>query len=73
MAKRVCSWWVEYLLVTPLRRLVHNPERLLAPFVTAGMTVLEVGPAMGFFTLPFACLVGPTGQVICVDVQDGML
>jgi ubiquinone/menaquinone biosynthesis C-methylase UbiE len=73
MAKRVCPWWVGFLLVTPLRRLVYNPERLLAPFVTGGMTVLEVGPAMGFFTLPLAGLVGSTGQVVCVDVQERML
>jgi len=73
MARRVCPWWVGFLLVTPLRRLVQNPERILAPFVTAGMTVLEVGPAMGFFTLPLASLAGPTGRVVCVDVQERML
>ena len=73
MAKGICPWWVGYLLVTPLRRLVHNPERLLAPFVTPGMTVLEVGPGMGFFTLPLAGMVGPTGRVVCVDVQERML
>jgi ubiquinone/menaquinone biosynthesis C-methylase UbiE len=28
---------------------------------------------MGFFTLPLARLVGPSGRVICVDVQERML
>jgi len=37
------------------------------------MRVLDVGPAMGFFTLPLARLVGPSGRVICVDVQEKML
>jgi predicted O-methyltransferase YrrM len=37
------------------------------------MTVLEVGPAMGFFTLPMAAMVGPTGRIICVDVQERMV
>lgn len=37
------------------------------------MHVLDVGPAMGFFTLPLARLVGPSGQVICVDIQEKML
>jgi ubiquinone/menaquinone biosynthesis C-methylase UbiE len=37
------------------------------------MTVLEVGPGMGFFSLPLADLVGPQGQVVCVDVQERML
>jgi len=73
MAPRVCPWWVGYLLVSPLRRLLHNPDKILAAFVTPGMTVLEVGPAMGFFTLPLASLVGPTGRIVCVDVQTRML
>jgi ubiquinone/menaquinone biosynthesis C-methylase UbiE len=28
---------------------------------------------MGFFTLPLATLVGPTGHIVCVDVQERML
>jgi len=60
-------------LVSPLRRLLHNPERILSALVTPGMTVLEVGPAMGFFTLPLAIMVGPTGRIVCVDVQARML
>jgi ubiquinone/menaquinone biosynthesis C-methylase UbiE len=73
MSKRVCPHWVGYLLANPLRRFVHNPDRILAPFVTGGMTVLDVGPGMGFFTLPLAKRVGPAGKVICVDVQESML
>jgi ubiquinone/menaquinone biosynthesis C-methylase UbiE len=37
------------------------------------MTVLEPGPGIGFFTLDLARLVGPTGKVVAVDVQRGML
>jgi SAM-dependent methyltransferase len=37
------------------------------------MTVLEPGPAMGFFTLDLARLVGPGGRVIAVDVQPKMI
>lgn len=37
------------------------------------MTVLDIGSAMGFFTLPLARMVGPQGKVICVDMQEGML
>lgn len=73
MATHVCPWWVGYFLVSPLRRLFHNPDELLAAFVTPGMTVLDVGPGMGFFTLPLATMVGPTGRVVCVDVQERML
>jgi ubiquinone/menaquinone biosynthesis C-methylase UbiE len=37
------------------------------------MTVLDVGPGMGFFTLPLAKRVGSNGKVVCVDVQESML
>jgi ubiquinone/menaquinone biosynthesis C-methylase UbiE len=37
------------------------------------MTVLEVGSGMGFFTLPLARLVGETGHVVCVDLQEKMI
>ncbi len=37
------------------------------------MTVLEVGPGMGYFSLPLARMVGASGEVVCVDVQKRML
>jgi len=50
-----------------------DPRKLLAPYVRQGMTVLEPGPGMGFFTLELACLVGPSGRVLAVDIQARML
>lgn len=73
MAERVCPWWVGYLLVSPVRRLLQDPAALLRPFVREGMTVLEPGPGMGFFTLEAARLAGPSGRVVAVDVQPRML
>ena len=73
MAIRVCPWWLGPLLASPLRRLWQHPRRLLAPHVRPGMTVLEPGPGMGFFTLDLARLVGPSGRVVAVDVQPRML
>ena len=70
---RVCPWWLGYLLVTPLRRLLHDPEEILAPYVHEGMTVLEPGPGMGFFTIPLARMVGTSGRVVAVDIQRRML
>jgi ubiquinone/menaquinone biosynthesis C-methylase UbiE len=70
---RVCPWWLGPLLASPLRRLWQDPRRILAPHVRPGMTVLEPGPGMGFFTLPLARLVGPSGLVVAVDVQPRML
>jgi ubiquinone/menaquinone biosynthesis C-methylase UbiE len=73
MALKVCPWWIGYLLLGPLRRRLQNPARILAPYVRPGMTVLEPGPGMGFFTLDLARLAGSSGRVVAVDVQPRML
>lgn len=62
-----------YFLVSPLRWLYQNPEKILAPFIKSGMTVLEIGPGMGYFTLPMARTVGQSGRIVCVDIQERML
>ena len=69
----VCPSWWGYFLLNPLRRWRQNPSDLLAPHVREGMTVLEPGPGMGFFTLELARRVGKTGRVIAVEIQTGML
>jgi len=73
MSKRVCPWWLGYLLASPIRRLLEDPSEVLAPYVAEGMTVLEPGPGMGFFTLELARRVGPSGRVVAVDVQPRMI
>ncbi len=73
MENHVCPWYIGYLLASPFRRLFQHPENILNPYVKAGMTVLEIGPGMGFFSLPLAKLVGESGQVICVELQERML
>jgi ubiquinone/menaquinone biosynthesis C-methylase UbiE len=74
MPERVCPWWIGYLLASPLRKWMgQDPFQILRPYVREGMTVLEPGPGMGFFTLPLAKLVGPQGRVIAVDLQPKMI
>ena len=73
MPHSVCPWWIGYLLASPLRRLRYDPAEVLAPYVHEGMTVLEPGPGMGFFTLELARVVGPSGRVVAVDIQRQML
>jgi 2-polyprenyl-3-methyl-5-hydroxy-6-metoxy-1,4-benzoquinol methylase len=63
-----------YLLASPVRRwLGQDPVKILSPYVREGMTVLEPGPGMGFFTIPLTRLVGSAGRVIAVDVQSKMI
>ncbi|HEV2399088.1 MAG TPA: class I SAM-dependent methyltransferase [Candidatus Sulfotelmatobacter sp.] len=74
MPHRVCPWWIGYFLASPVRRwLGQNPEKILRPYIREGMTVLEPGPGMGFFTIPLAQMVGPSGKVIAVDLQPKMI
>ena len=73
MSGAVCPWWLGYFIAAPWRRLWQDPRTLLRPFITEGVTVLEPGPGMGFFTLEAARLVGPKGHVVAVDIQPRML
>lgn len=73
MAHQVCPWWLGYVLASPLRRLSQKPEVIVEPYVQDGMTVLEPGPGMGFFTPELAKRVGPKGRVVAVDVQSKMI
>jgi ubiquinone/menaquinone biosynthesis C-methylase UbiE len=73
MSHRVCPWWLGYLLASPVRRLLQDPQEILRPFVAAGMKTLDIGCGMGFFTLPLADLVGPSGRVVAVDLQEEMI
>jgi ubiquinone/menaquinone biosynthesis C-methylase UbiE len=68
-----CPVWLGRLLASPLRRLLENPAKLVLPLVGPDTQVLELGPAMGFFSLPVAQALGRDGKLICVDVQEGML
>ena len=59
----VCPWWIGYLLASPVRRMFQKPETIVGPFVKRGMRILEIGPGMGFFTLPMAGMIGLEGRV----------
>lgn len=74
MPHSVCPWWLGYFLASPVRRwLGQDPFAILRPYIREGMTVLEPGPGMGFFTIPLAQMVGASGKVIAVDLQPKMI
>lgn len=73
MVHRVCPWWLGYILASPIRRLLQDPAATVQPYIQQGMTVLEPGPGMGFFTVEMARRVGASGRVIAVDVQPRMI
>ncbi|MGO8793243.1 MAG: class I SAM-dependent methyltransferase [Candidatus Sulfotelmatobacter sp.] len=61
---------------------LEDPERLIwlppvdviqATAVSTGANVADVGAGTGYFALPIACAVGPTGKVYAIDLQQEML
>lgn len=64
-----CPWLMQYFFISPLRRLLEPPGKLVGPFVRPGMTVVEPGCGFGFVSLELARLVGEEGKVISVDLE----
>ena len=69
----VCPWWLAYTFDNPLRRLFDPPQKALGPYLSPGMTVLDVGCGFGHFSIGAARLVGPSGHVTAADLQPEML
>jgi ubiquinone/menaquinone biosynthesis C-methylase UbiE len=54
-------------------RLLPARDLLIDAGVQAGMSVADVGCGPGFFTLPAAALVGPSGRIYALDITPEML
>lgn len=62
------------LIDNPLRRKIQPPEEMpIRHGVRPGMTVLDVGPGNGTYTLATARRVGQEGQVLAVDIEPRMI
>jgi ubiquinone/menaquinone biosynthesis C-methylase UbiE len=71
--KRICPVRLAGSLDNRVRKWLQNPRKILGSYVKSGMTVVDFGCGPGFFTVELAELVGESGRVIAVDVQEGML
>jgi len=69
----VCTWWIAYTFDNPLRKLFHKPQQIFGDYINEGMTVMDVGCGMGYFSIGMAKMVGAAGRVIAVDLQQKML
>lgn len=69
----VCTWWIAYTFDNPLRRIIHRPQKVLGPYVKEAMTVMDLGCGMGHFSIGMAGLVGNSGRVVAIDLQQKML
>jgi predicted methyltransferase len=71
--KHFCSWKFGSFLTHPMRKYLHDPERILGGYFRPGMTAIDYGSGIGYFSLPMAKLVGDQGTVYCFDKQEKML
>jgi ubiquinone/menaquinone biosynthesis C-methylase UbiE len=71
--QHVCPWWLGYTFLIPIRKWQHNPDKILRLYLKPGMTAMDYGCAMGYFSIPMAKMVGEQGIVYCVDIQEKML
>ncbi len=69
----VCPAWLAGSLLSPIRRLFQNPKNILKGLAQPGQCAADFGCGPGFFTLEMARLVGPSGRVYAIDVQEEML
>jgi ubiquinone/menaquinone biosynthesis C-methylase UbiE len=72
-SSRICSWKIAFALDNPIRRIIHNPQKILGGIIEPGQIVLDLGCGPGTFSLAMAKMVGESGKVIAVDVQEEML
>jgi SAM-dependent methyltransferase len=69
-----CPAWLVPLLENPYFEAVAGAKTLLGRAgIRPGMCVLDAGCGPGRLTVPAAALVGPSGRVVAVDIQQGML
>ena len=58
----------------PEREAEEQPDRVVETLgIPEGARVVDLGAGTGYFTWRLAKQVGPTGRVIAVDIQQGML
>ena len=60
------------MLAVNIRKLLLT-QIIFRPYLAAGMTAIDIGCGMGFFTISMANMAGEQGMVIAVDLQPQML
>jgi ubiquinone/menaquinone biosynthesis C-methylase UbiE len=71
--KHTCPWWLCFTFDNPIRKLFHNPLKILDAYIKKGDSILDLGPGMGYFTIPLCVMTGNDGVVYAADIQSKML
>ena len=70
-----CPVWLRWLveLDNPFARTNRAAVIVEHLLLQPGMTVLDIGCGPGRVTIPVAKAIGPQGEVVAIDLQEGML
>ncbi|KAH3758710.1 methyltransferase type 11 [Pelomyxa schiedti] len=69
----VCPHWVGYIIDNRVRKWLTDTEGVISPYVRKGDVVIDFGCGHGLLTVLAAGIVGKSGRVYAVDLQDKML
>jgi protein-L-isoaspartate O-methyltransferase len=67
--RRIFGSMLKWLDVSARGSINDAPRLLAASGMDIGQTVLEIGCGSGYFTLPAARILGPTGRLVSVDLH----
>jgi len=73
MNNKICPVERAGMLEHPLRKWITKPSEVIKPYISEGMTVLDLGCGPGIFTSEIAKQMKGNGKVIAADIQQGML
>lgn len=70
-----CPVWMKWMLDPPFSKGMSARTRKTIGYLelSPGIEVLDAGCGPGRLTIPVAKMIGPTGTVTAMDLQDGML
>jgi len=69
-----CPVWMKWMLDPPFAWMSGRTQKTIEYLdVTPGMQVLDAGCGPGRVSIPVAKIVGPTGSLTAMDIQEGML
>lgn len=70
-----CPVWMKGMLDTPFTDGIsaRTQKTIQHLDLSPGMNVLDAGCGPGRLTIPVARIIGPTGEVTAIDIQEGML
>jgi ubiquinone/menaquinone biosynthesis C-methylase UbiE len=55
------------------RRCIQHPKKIAGEYVKKGDTVFDLGCGPGYFSIDLAKMVGESGKVFAIDLQESML